>query len=239
VGSGRRVGRAALVALLGAAALLLAPLTAAAQQTYPEDQLRILSVFKTITFGEGAFITGQLRRVVGPDVPSEPYVGRGITLEQSPFPYVAGWTTVATTVTDAEGYYDFRQRPDLNTRYRVRSEDPPLTSVEKVARVRFAVRLRLSDTTPAKGDLVEFSGTVVPAHHGGTVYIQRQSGATSWKTVTRGRLRFLNDFTSAFRRRVRVHQSGVFRVRVESDGAHLAGTNGEGRRIEVHEKKRR
>jgi hypothetical protein len=228
--------RPALAAVLALLGLLLGPVAARAQEVFPQDQLRILAVFKTIDFGENAFITGQMRQVLGPDVPSQPYTGRTVTLEQSPFPFLA-WTPVATDVTDHEGYYAFERRPIVNTKYRTHSDDPALMSAEKVVRVRFKLKVRVSDTTPAKGDRVEFSGSVVPAHPGGTVYIQHLLGLNFWQTVTRTKLHAKNAFSSVFSRHVRIRHNGVFRVKVESDGAHLA-VNSVGRAIVVHDRPR-
>jgi hypothetical protein len=226
----------ALAAALALLALLFGPVAARAQEAFPQDQLRILAVFKTIDFGENAFISGQMRRVLGPDVPSEPYTGRTITLQQSPFPFLV-WTPVATDVTDHEGYYAFERRPIVNTKYRTVSDNPALMSAEKVVRVRFRLKVRVSDTTPAKGERVEFSGSVVPAHPGGTVYVQHLLGLNFWQTVTRTELHAKNASTSVFRRHVRIRHNGVFRVKVESDGAHLA-VNSAPRAIVVHDRPR-
>ena len=142
--------------------------------------------------------------------------------------------TGRTAVLANNGTYSFSVKPMLNTQYRVVAQDsPPVTSAAKLVLVRMRIGLNLSDSTPARGRLVRFSGTVLPAHDGRTVSIQRRSPSGRFITVSRTRLRDAGVAKSAYSRRVRVFRDGVYRVKVAGDGDHVNGFS-RARSVNVH-----
>jgi hypothetical protein len=129
---------------------------------------------------------------------------------------------VATTSNN--GSYSFAVKPLLNMQYRVVAQaSPSVTSAAKLVSVRTLVGLRLSDTTPARGSLVRFSGSVFPAHDGRSVSIQRRLSTGGFVTVARTTLRDAGDTKSVYSRRVRVSRSSVYRVKVTADADHANG----------------
>lgn len=134
-------------------------------------------------------------------------------------------TAAATTTTTANnGGYAFAVKPLLNTQYRVVAQaSPPVTSPAKLVLVRMRVGINVSDATPARSSLVRFSGSVLPAHDGRSVSIQKRSPSGRFVTVARTALRDAGDVKSAYSRRVRVSRDGVYRVKVAGDGDHVNG----------------
>ena len=129
-----------------------------------------------IVYGSSTTFSGQLK--------SQDNAGQTIELEANPYPFSA-YSTVASTTTDSTGHYSFPpQSPTLNTEYRVRTLPPsPVLSRTVRVGVRLRVTRRVSDPTPAAGDLVTFSGFVCPAHLGKEVRLQRRTGTGVWETV--------------------------------------------------------
>lgn len=183
------------------------------------DRITIIAIFKTINFGERAFVSGRFRRQETPDAEAVGYQGKTVSLEEAPYPFAA-FTPIGSTVTDREGYYAFSARPGLNSRYRVVSADPAVQSEAKLIRVRLGVRVEISRERVRKGRSVEISGVVTPAHEGNRVEIQRRTKAGRWLTVSRTRLE-----GGEFARKVRLRSDGVFRVRVLGDVDHLPGVS--------------
>lgn len=152
--------------------------------------------------------------------------GVTVRLEQDATrPYGDSYTlTSATAHTANSGTYTFAVKPLVNTQYRVVAQAAaPIRSAAKLVRVRPRIGLTLSDTTPARGSLVRFSGSVTPAHDGRTMYIQRRSSTGGWVTVSRTTLRDAGTAKSRYSRRVRVSRDGVYRVKLLSDGDHANG----------------
>ncbi len=152
--------------------------------------------------------------------------GVTISLEQDATrPYGDSYTpTGATAKTANSGTYSFAVKPLVNTQYRVVAQSaPPVASAAKLVRVRPRVGLSLSDTTPARGRLVRFSGSVSPAHDGRTAYIQRRSSTGRFVTVAKTTLRDAGTAKSTYSRRVRVSSDGVYRVKVLGDVDHTNG----------------
>lgn len=126
--------------------------------------------------------------------------------------------------TSNNGSYSIAVKPLVNTQYRVVAQaSPPVTSPAKLVSVRMLVGLRLSDTTPARGSLVRFSGSVFPAHDGRSVSIQRRLSTGGFVTVARTALRDAGDAKSTYTRRVRVSRNSVYRVKVTADADHASG----------------
>jgi hypothetical protein len=183
------------------------------------DHITIVAIFKTINFGERAFVSGRFRRQENPEAEAVGYQGKTLTLEEAPHPFAA-FTAIGSTVTDREGYYAFSAKPGLNSRYRVVSADPAVQSDAKLIRVRLRVQVEASRDRVKKGRSVELSGTVTPAHEGNRVEIQRRTKSGRWQTVSRTRLE-----GSEYKRKVKLRSDGVFRVRVLGDADHLPGVS--------------
>jgi hypothetical protein len=179
-----------------------------------------------VTFGKPVTIAGQL-------------VGRPATkveLEQSPFPYTDPFKNAARGTTDAAGNYSFQAAPALNTRYRVTAKSPPATSADVTVLVRTKVGLRLSDRTPQRGARVRFRGSVLPAHDGARVRIQRRTSA-GWRTIARPVLRAATPVDgvprSKYRGRIRVRRDSTYRTVMPAHGDHARGKSAK-RRARVH-----
>jgi hypothetical protein len=143
------------------------------------------------------------------------------------------FTGTATSKTAKNGSYSFSHRPPRNTYYRVvASLTPPVQSGDLLVPVRTLVGFRVSDSTPAAGSRVRFSGIVRPRHDGRTAYIQRKSG-TRWVTLARPRLRRVDGQSSGYAKTLRVRRSGTYRVRVLGHSDHAQGISRE-RTLIVH-----
>jgi hypothetical protein len=186
------------------AAALVALWLPAAAQADPPARVTIGAVFDPITYGEDAYVNGQL---VG-----DAQGGQVVALEQSPPPFT-DWTAVAQVTANAAGYYSFKLHPSQTLQYRSSSQGVPS---EQVAQVSVAPRVKLAATAAGKTS-VRFTGTVAPALAGQSVAIQRRSGSGAWTTVANARL---HDGTT-FAGRLRAHKPVVLRALFAGDGAHL------------------
>jgi hypothetical protein len=138
------------------------------------------------------------------------------------------FATATTATTDANGRVTFSQRPSRNTVYRVVvGTTPPAQSAETLVRVRPLVGLRVSDSTPRRGQRVRFSGTVRPQHDGRTVHVQRKRADGSYGTVFRTSLRDAGSAYSSYSRRVTVRRTGTYRVRILGHDDHATGVSRE------------
>jgi len=184
----------------------------------------------TVTFGQAAAITGQ--------VTGTGHAGLTVVLQATPFPYSSPFKDAATAVTDASGGYRFSVSPALNTKYHaVAKASPPVTSSDVGVGVRVKVTLRVSDSTPARGQRVRFSGLVLPAHNGKVARIQRHT-STGWHTVARATLTPTTAVggvqRSTYSKRIRIRADATYRVSVNpGDGDHVTGTSPT-RRLRVH-----
>jgi hypothetical protein len=187
------------------------------------NAVTIAATPRTVTFGRPTTISGQ--------VTGSGNGGVEVTLEENPHPFTGGFkATNVKATTNPNGNYSLAVTPQKNTRYRVSAKTkPPVTSPEVLVNVRVRVTLRLSDSTPSRGERVRFSGTVTPAHDGKVVRIQRRF-STGWRTVARTTLVATTPVNgiarSKFARRIRILRSGTFRARVTpNDGDHVRGTS--------------
>src|SRR5947209_20626869 len=85
----------------------------AAANANPPTRVTIVAVFEPITFGENAYVNGQL---IGAGQP-----GQLVQLEQAPSPFTT-WTPVAQAAADAQAYYSFKLHPDQTMQYRTSSQ---------------------------------------------------------------------------------------------------------------------
>jgi hypothetical protein len=175
-----------------------------------------------VTFGESTAVAGKLT--------GNNHGGQQVRLAQDPFPYGDGFLALAQATTAGNGTYSFRLLPLLNTNYRLTSGQ---VAASTGVRVRHAVSLAVSDSTPARGQLVRFFGSVRPKHDGKVVLIQRQAPTGGWSTVRRTTLLAATGNRSRYSTRMRVRSTRNYRARFVGDGAHLTGTSAS-RALTVH-----
>jgi hypothetical protein len=168
----------------------------------------------TVTFGSATVVSGRLSGANSG--------GQRVTLTEDPFPYGDGYVNPLTATTGANGSYSLRTVPASNRNYRVTARgQTAFTGV----RVRMRVSLSVSDSTPARGQRVRFSGSVAPRHDGRTVLVQRRSVTGRWVTVRRTSLRPATGDRSRYSTGLRIRRTATYRTRVRADGDHLAGTS--------------
>jgi hypothetical protein len=213
-----------LIALTAAGCLALASVTDAAKPPKPPKPkpggytLTIAAAPTPVVFPQASVLTGKL---AGPTKN-----GVSVRLEQdatAPFgdKYVA---TGAVTTTAASGAYQFTPRPAVNTQYRVVAKTTPeTTSAAQLVGVRPLIGIALSDSTPRRGALVRFSGSVRPAHDGLVVAIQRRTSTGGWSSVATTRLLDAGTTRSTYTRQVRIRRNGVYRVKLSAHSDHATG----------------
>ena len=183
-----------------------------------------------ITFGHSASVSGRLT--------GRNHGNRRVGLQRNPWPFRA-FVNTRVTRTASNGSYSFTVRPARHTRYRVVTPQPAtiydtlLRSPEVLILVRLRVGIRLSDSTPRRGQRVRLFGSVAPKHNGRKVFIQRRRRDGRWRTVARTVTLDAAGNRSRYSKRVRTLRSGEYRVRVRGDADHRTG-NSQGRAIRVH-----
>jgi hypothetical protein len=197
------VSRRALI-LLAAAALAL-PAVALADAP---GRITIVAVFNPITYGETAYVNGQLL--------GDGQGGKPVALEQSAPPYTE-WAAVAQTTTDYAGYYSFKLQPTQTMQYRTSAEGVPS---ERSVQVNLAPRMKLKASAAGR-KAIRFSGTFAPGLDGQSVAIQRRASSGGWTTVVNAKLHG----GKTFQGRLRATKPVLLRAFFASDGAHLAGVS--------------
>jgi hypothetical protein len=195
-------GSVAAVAALATLAAAV-PSTAAAD---PPTRVTIVAVFEPLTYGENAYVNGQLF--------GEGQGGQLVALEQSAPPFTE-WTAVAQTTSDAAGYYSFKLHPNQTLQYRTNSQGTPS---DRAVQVSVAPRIKLKAAAAGKSS-IRFSGTFAPALDGEKVAIQRRLAGGGWTTIANARLHDGKKFEG----RVRARRSTTLRAFFATDGAHLDG----------------
>jgi hypothetical protein len=187
-----------------------------------QNTITIAAAPTTVTFTRATTISGQISGAGNGGVQ--------VTLEENPYPFTGGFKpTTVTATSNATGGYTFSAVPSMNTRYRVTAKtSPPVTSAEVLVNVRPKISLRLSDRTPKVGQRVKFSGTVLPAHDGKVVQIQRRTSSGGWRTVARATLVATTPVNgvarSKYSKRIRIRRNGTYRTRLApADGDHVTG----------------
>lgn len=184
-----------------------------------------------LTYGRTATISGRLT--------GRNHGNRPVGLQRNPWPFRAFVDTRRVTRTASNGSYAFSVRPARHTRYRTVTPQPAtvydtlLRSPEVLVLVRLRVGIRLSDSTPRRGQRVRFFGSVAPKHNGRRVFVQRRRRDGRWRTVARSLTRDASGNRSRYSRRIRVFRSGLYRVRVRGHADHRTGTS-RVRAIRVH-----
>ena len=220
------------LALALAACVCGLPLAADAAKPPVQGQpsLTIAAKPAAVTYG-GAIVVSGARR--GPN-----HSNRPVALQANPYPF-RGFKDVAHTTTNSKGAYRFTIKPIRHTRYRTVSPSPAaiydtvIQSPQVLVHVRLRVGIRLSTSTPRRGQRVRFFGSVAPKHNGRKVFVQRRRRDGRWRTVARTLTRNAAGNRSRYSKRVRVFRTGVYRVRVRGDADHSTGTSAR-RLIRVH-----
>ena len=164
-----------------------------------------------VVFGSATVLSGRLNGTAK--------AGVTVTLREDPYPFGDGDKPVASAVTDAQGDYSFTRRPSVNTVFGVSAG--PTRSPNAVVNVRIRMSLRVSDSTPAVGQMVRFKGRACPAHDGLVVAIQRRSSTGRYVTVRRTTLKAATT-CSAYSRAFRIYRDGRYRVTAD-DADHARG----------------
>jgi hypothetical protein len=220
----KRIGGVLLVVVVCAA-----PAVAAKPPPRPpkgNPNLTIGSSPSAVTFGRTVTLSGTAKNVAA---------GTAVEAQANPFPYSGFKPTGKTGVVDPTGNYSIPGVVvSMNTQFRVSAKtSPPSESPAVFVRVRLRVSSKVSDSTPKRGTLVRFSGTVAPAHDGKPVLIQKKT-STGYRTVTRTTLLDNGTATSKYSKKLRIRASGTYRVVAESvDQDHDNGTS-RTRTLKVH-----
>jgi hypothetical protein len=164
-----------------------------------------------ILAGEGVFIYGQLNEA--------PVAGRTIVLYHHLAGSGEGYTRVATTETDARGFYEFTRAENVvetNRSWFVRVLGGHATHSRTVfERVSALVSLAASTQTADTGQPLAFTGHVDPNHAGERVVLQEQVGSgDEWHSLKSGLLGPGSDYSITYR----FAFSGEREVRVLFDG---------------------
>ncbi len=139
-----------------------------------------------------------------------------------------------TATTDGQGDYTFTQRPANSSVFRATAATtPPATSADTPVAVAPLVGLKVSDSTPRKGQRVRFRGTVRPQHDGTRVAIQRKRADGTWVTVKSPLLRDAGSTYSRYSKRFRVRRNGTYRTVIAAHADHAEGVSRE-RTLTVH-----
>lgn len=174
-----------------------------------------------LVFGRTATLSGRLSGPVGAGVAVRLEQDKTLPLGDKFEP--AGMETTAP----ANGRFQFAVRPSVSTQYRVVAKaKPDVMSRPRLISVRTRVGLRLSTSTPRAGARVRFSGSVLPAHDGASVRIQRRTSTGGFTTVARSVLRDAGTARSTYSRFLRVRRDGVYRVKLAGDSDHVNGFSG-------------
>jgi hypothetical protein len=212
-------------------ALAVAPTAAIAAKPQGNTAVSIAAKPLTVTFGNATTISG---RATGKGAGSA-----SVALQHDAFPFDGKFATIATATTNPAGNYAFAGvRPRINNRYKVIAKTKPRATSRVVqVNVRPRVKLNVSDKTPKRGQLVRFRGTVLPAHNGRRVAIQKRT-SSGWKTVARPILKPASPVTgvprSKYGKRLRIKATRTYRtVFVPADGDHVKGKSAK-RRLVVH-----
>jgi serine protease len=206
----------------GALALIAVP-AAHAQKPEPKN-ITIAPNNGTVKFGGAVTLSGKLT--------GSNNSGRTVMVEADPFPFDNAFTNLdPNTTTNASGDWTFATKPTVNTHYRARSGNAESKTVEVF--VRPAITLTLSDSTPAAGSLVRFSGRLCPEHDGIRIALQRRFG-TKWRTIRRPLLKDIaGENCSSYSKQIRVRKDSVWRAHFNADADHVEG-NSRRRRVNVH-----
>jgi hypothetical protein len=210
--------RTHLLALAIVLGVLYVATSADAQKPPKAGSVSLKASADRVTFSEPVTLDGAVKGVKD---------GVTVTIERR----AANGTTFvpagsATTV--GNGKFSFTARPRANSVYRATAATtPPAMSNEVRTDVSPLVGLRVSDTTPHKGQRVRFRGTVRPPHDGMRVSLQRRRADGTWVTVRSPRLRDAGSVYSRYSKRIRIRRSGTYRTVIGAHADHAEGVSRE------------
>jgi hypothetical protein len=204
--------RSAALATAVLATVCAIPGTAGAQK--PADTLSLIATPNPVLSGRDLSLSGRLT--------GDKVADQKVTLRSDPFPF-DGFGNAGNATTNASGDFLLVQKPTVNTRYQARKGQAESAIVTVL--VRPLVTLRLSDSTPAAGQRVRFSGRVCPEHDGSRIAIQRRS-STGFRTVRRATLRDVpGSGCSSWTRTFRVRRDGRYRAVIGAHADHIRGAS--------------
>ena len=153
--------------------------------------------------------------------------GRQVVLQQNPFPYAAGFTTVGNAqLTAADGTFGFALLSvPFNTQYRVVLPERPAVQ-SPIVGVGVAVRVstRVTRQVVRTGRKVRFFGRVTPARPGAQIAVQKLRG-THWVTVG-GSITHGSKGSSRYGLNVRIRRGGTYRVFVAIVDGNFVSNSG-------------
>jgi hypothetical protein len=174
----------------------------------PNPNLTIKASATAVTFGRTVTLSGNTKNIPA---------GTTVEVQQNPYPYAGFKPTTKTAVVDPSGNYSIPGlQPQVHTQYKVVAKtSPPTESGTAFVRVRLRVSFSVSDSTPKKGSMVRFSGTIAPAHDGKPVLIQKRT-ASGYRTVARTTMLDNGTATSKYSKKLRIRSNGTYRVIAKS-----------------------
>ena len=99
---------------MGAAAVVASLAIVASASADPPTRVTIVAVFSPITYGDNAYVNGQLF--------GTGQAGQPVILEQATPPAFVDWTPIGQVNSDAAAYYSFKLRPTQTMQYRTSSQ---------------------------------------------------------------------------------------------------------------------
>lgn len=179
----------------------------------------------TLTAKDSVIVFGQTTALSG-KITDNRAAGAVVRFEQDvTAPYGDSYTPSPLVATASKsGQYSISVAPSVNTLYRATAQvAPPVKSPAVLVRVRTRVSMNLSDSTPRRGSLLRFTGSVSPAHDGARALLQKRSPTGRWVTLARPLLTDAGTTRSAYSSRLRVYRDGDYRVKFAAHADHLNG----------------
>src|SRR5262249_39895784 len=135
---------------------------------------------------------------------------------------------VARGASGADGRYSFTVAPPITMRYQVSTAaDPSVASGIVHLTVNQRVDAAVSDSTPRRGQLVRFSGSVAPGNPGAPAYTEPRPPAPGrFRTTKRTHLLDAGLTSSVFTTGVRIRHTGLYAVRVRATRYNAQGFSG-------------
>ena len=216
--------RSFLLASATIAAALTISATGLAQKPPKAGDVTLKASAAQVTFSTPVTLTGKVKGAKG---------GVVVSLERRDADATT-FVPAGTATTDGQGDYTFTQRPAKSSVFRATAATtPPATSADTPVAVAPLVGLKVSDSTPSKGQRVRFRGTVRPQHDGTRVAIQRKRADGTWVTVKTPLLRDAGSTYSRYSKRFRIRRNGTYRTVIAAHADHAEGVSRE-RTLTVH-----
>jgi len=210
--------RIRLIVAAALAAALAFTATGQAQKPPKSGAVTLKASAAQVTFSTPVTLTGKVKGAKA---------GVLVTLERRAADATA-FVPAGTATTDGNGDYTFTQRPAKSSVFRATAATtPPATSADTPVAVAPLVGLKVSDSTPRKGQRVRFRGTVRPQHDGTRVAIQRKRADGTWVTVRSPLLRDAGSSYSRYSKRIRIRRTGTYRTVIAAHADHAEGVSRE------------